>query len=175
MLPRCYRMSLFAALLPVCIAYGNPSREDDLGGVWVGWQCPANVQPDMRQCAHFMLELHQRDGRLCGAHTFATPGAANMDEGRAPSIRGDVSGGTVQAIAVSGRAPMQIRVAMHKEGKALIWQRLESPTGDYLLPLRIRLLRANRKTLFAPVFAQELHASCDMVFDTAQAAASDRR
>lgn len=161
-------LTLVALLIfaPYSHAAGN---DTDFSGAWVAWLCPSGAQRDSGQCSNFVLELFQKNDKLCGAHMFATAGAARMDEGAAPSITGDIENGAATIVAISSRAlpPVHVRVEMKKLNGALQWQRLESPPGDYLLPLSTSLTKARSKTLFAPVFAQELKAACSSVFAVA--------
>jgi hypothetical protein len=159
------RQLSFAALLllPLAPAF---AQSDDFSGAWIASICPAGLQRDSGKCSSFVLELHQKDGKLCGAHSFATAGAERIDEGAAPSITGDIANGVAHATVVSTRAGRQTRVPveMKKINGALQWQRLQTPPGDYLLPASSRLSKAKSKTLFAPVFEQELKAACSSAF-----------
>jgi hypothetical protein len=156
-------LTLLALLLPCSIAVAN---DNDFSGAWVAWLCPNDVQRESGLCSNFVLELIQKEGKLCGAHMFATAGATRVDEGAAPSVIGDISDGTAKIVAISGRAalPVRVRVEIKKLNGALQWQRLENPKGDYLLPLNARLTRSRSRTLFAPLFEQELKAACSSVF-----------
>ncbi|HEY0844166.1 MAG TPA: hypothetical protein VGE12_02295 [Noviherbaspirillum sp.] len=159
--------SLFASALPA-IAQNN-----DFSGAWVAWLCPNGVSRDSGKCSNFVLELHQKEGRLCGAHFFATAGASRVDEGAAPSITGEIADDTASVVTISSRAmpPVRVRAEMKMVNGALQWKRLENPSGDYLLPLSTRLTRSRSKTLFAPVFEHELRAACLSVFTTAEESA----
>lgn len=139
---------------------------DDFSGAWVAWLCPGDAQRDSGRCSNFVLELHQKGDQLCGAHFFSTAGAERIDEGMAPSVLGRIANDTANAVAVSTRsgAPVKVRVEMKKTGGGLQWLRLENPAGDYLLPQATRLSKSKSKTLFAPVFEQELKAACSSVF-----------
>jgi hypothetical protein len=141
----------------------------EFGGAWVAWLCPRGVERDSGKCSNFVLELHQKDGRLCGAHFFATAGAERIDEGAAPSLLGEIVDGTATVTATSGRTspPLRLRVEMKIVNGVLRWQRLENPAGDYLLPMSTRLTRSRSKTLFAPLFEQELKATCASAFTIA--------
>lgn len=160
---RPFALAAFLLLVPCASSVADNT---DFTGAWVAWLCPQGVQRESGKCSNFVLELHQKDGRLCGAHFFATAGAARIDEGAAPSLTGDVADGVASIVAVSGRAspPVRVRAEMKMANGALQWQRLESPPGDYLLPLSTRLTRSKRKTLFAPVFEHELRAACSSAF-----------
>jgi hypothetical protein len=141
----------------------------DFSGAWVAWLCPDGVQRDSGKCSNFVLELHQKDGKLCGAHFFSTAGAERIDEGAAPSVTGDIVDGTATVFAVSSRSgkPVRVRVEMKKTNAGLQWLRMENPAGDYLLPQATRLTKSKSKTLFAPVFEQELRAVCSSAFTMA--------
>lgn len=160
--PLTIAFSLLALPAPVLAA-------DDFSGAWIAWLCPSGVQRDSGKCANFVLELHQKDGRLCGAHFFSTAGAERVDEGTPPSVLGDIENDVARVIAVSTRAtpPVTVRVEMKKSNGVLQWLRLDNPSGDYLLPQTTRLSRSKSRTLFAPVFEQELKAACLSAFTTA--------
>jgi hypothetical protein len=149
----------FAACCPHTAAVGS---DGNFSGAWVAWLCPAGVRYDPAICSNFVLELYQARDKLCGAHVFATAGAVQMDEGAAPSLLGTIAGSTATVVVESGRASPPIRVrselTMVKDG--LQWRRLESPDGDYLLPVSARLSRSRHETLLHPVFAQKLRAAC---------------
>lgn len=139
---------------------------DDFSGAWVAWICPNGVQKDSGKCSNFVLELHQKDDQLCGAHFFSSPGAERVDEGMAPSVLGEISNDVATVVAMSTRIspPVKVRVEMKKVGGMLHWIRMEHPPGDYLLPKATRLSKSKAKTLFAPVFEQELKAACASAF-----------
>lgn len=62
-------------------------------GAWESYpSCPAHVTKDPGKCSYFAITLYQRGGKLCGAHTYATPDAAKTDDGDAPSITGGIAG-----------------------------------------------------------------------------------
>lgn len=163
------RLFTLAALLLLVPCASSVADNPDFSGAWVAWLCPQGVQRESGMCSNFVLELHQSGGKLCGAHFFATAGAARIDEGAAPSVTGDVADGVASIVAISGRAspPVRVRAEMKMANGALQWQRLESPPGDYLLPLSTRLTRSRKKTLFAPVFEHELRAACSSAFTMA--------
>ncbi|HYD96315.1 MAG TPA: hypothetical protein VEC01_13380 [Noviherbaspirillum sp.] len=158
--------ALFLLLLTVSLP---ASAVEDFSGAWVAWLCPSGAQRDSGRCSNFVLELHQKDGRLCGAHFFSTAGAERIDEGMAPSVLGEVADDTATVVATSTRAnpAVRVRVEMKKAKGMLHWLRLENPSGDYLLPQSTRLTRSRSKTLFAPVFEQELRAACLSAFTVA--------
>lgn len=163
------RFATFAALLLLVPFAPAIAASGDFSGAWVAWLCPSGVTRDSGKCSNFVLELHQKEGKLCGAHMFSTAGAMQMDEGAAPSIVGDIRDDTATVIAVSGRGtpPARLRAEMKLVNGMLQWQRLENPSGDYLFPMQTRMTRAKRKTLFAPVFEHELRAACLSMFTIA--------
>lgn len=156
------------SLLPLllCAPLTPAFAVDDLSGAWVAWICPNGVQRDSGKCSNFVLELHQKDDQLCGAHFFSTAGAERIDEGMAPSVLGEISNDVATVVAMSTRTnpPVKVRVEMKKAGGMLHWIRMEHPAGDYLLPKATRLSKSRSKTLFAPVFEQELKAACASAF-----------
>lgn len=158
--------TLFALLL---LSFHLPAvAESDFSGAWVAQLCPTNVEPESGKCSTLVLELLQREDRLCGSHMFATAGAAEMDEGAPPSFIGEVIGEAATAIAISGRGspPPRLRVELEMQGETLRWKMLDKPAPGQLLPRSARLKRAKGKTLFAPLFAQELKALCTLNFNT---------
>lgn len=161
------RLATLTAMLLLAPAMPAMADNDNFSGAWVAWLCPSGVTRDSGKCSNFVLELHQKDGRVCGAHFFATAGAARIDEGAAPSITGDVADDTAAIVALSGRAPVRVKAEMKIVNGMLQWQRLENPSGDYLLPMSTRLTRSKRKTLFAPLFEHELKAACSSAFTMA--------
>jgi len=163
------RFPALTALLMLAAVAPASAETSDFSGAWIAWLCPGGVPRDSGKCSNFVLELHQQEGRLCGAHFFATAGAARIDEGAAPSITGEVDGGAATITAVSGRAspPVRVRAEIRLVNGALQWQRLENPSGDYLLPMSTRLTRSKSRTLFAPVFEHELKAACSSAFTMA--------
>ena len=139
---------------------------DDFSGAWVAWICPNGVQRESGKCSNFVLELHQKGDQLCGAHFFSTAGAERIDEGMAPSVLGEIANDVATIVAMSTRTtpPVKVRVEMKKSSGMLHWIRMEHPPGDYLLPKATRMSKSKSKTLFAPVFEQELKAACASAF-----------
>lgn len=164
---------LFLSLAILALQPGAHAAEEDISGVWTASLCPPDVQRDSGKCSSFVLELHQQGGKLCGAHLFSTAGAERIDEGAAPSLTGDVTDAAARIIIVSGRSPVRVPGELKKAGNSLQWTRLENPKGDYLLPPSARLAKSKKKTMFAPMFEQELKAACSSVF--AMAAEAQRR
>lgn len=158
------RLLTLLLLLPL----GLPAWADvtDFSGTWVAWICPAGVARESGKCSNFVLELHQQGSKLCGAHFYATAGATSVDEGAAPSISGDIAADSVDAVAISSRpaTPVRVHVELTKRNGMLHWQRIESPPGDYLLPRAAKLSKSAKRTLFMPVFEQELKAACLSLF-----------
>lgn len=148
----------------------QPAQVADFSGAWQGWLCPEGMQRDSGRCSTFVLELHQKEGRLCGTHTFSTADASRVDEGGVPSVSGEIKGDTAQVTVTStfSRTPVTVRAELARTGSALQWQRLDAPRGDFLLPQKARLTRAKKKSLFAPVFEQELRAICLSAFTMAE-------
>lgn len=155
-------------LLPLFLLapLASVSAADDFSGAWVSWICPDGAQRDSGKCSNFVLELHQKDDRLCGAHFFSTAGAERIDEGMAPSVLGDIANDAATVVMISTRTnpPVKVRVEMKKSNGMLHWIRLEHPAGDFLLPKAARMSKVKSKTLFAPVFEQELKAACASAF-----------
>jgi len=112
-------------LAPLALA----ANDHEFGGAWVASLCAANVPRESGQCANFVLELHQQDHLLCGAHFFATAGAERVDEGAAPSVIGTVANGVATVDVISGRAtpPVRLRVELRRGAAALHSTRYSPP------------------------------------------------
>lgn len=156
-------------LLACLLAPLHAGAQQGYGGAWVATICPSGADRNAGQCANFVLELMEKDGKVCGSHMYATAGAARIDEGAAPSLTADIAGDAATGVAVSTLAstPVRMRIELRLDNGALRWKRLESPAGDYLLPLNARLTRSRSRTLLAPVIEQELRAACNYVFNLA--------
>jgi len=170
------RLPILFALLVVlpCVAAPGDGR---FSGAWVAWICPAGTQYDPLTCANLVLQLHQKQDRLCGAHVFATAGARQLDEGAAPSLIGNVAEGTAIVSVESGRAapPVKVQVELKNARGGLQWRRLDNPDGDYLLPLTAQLTKSKHGSLLHPVFAQKLEASCAAILNQAPEPAAPRQ
>lgn len=156
-------MRLYAALLTLLLTpYTLAASDDkDFSGAWTGWQCPAGVTSQSGKCANFVLEIFQKENQICGSHVYATAGAQQIDEGGAPSISGTVTDGVASVMVESGKAPpIQIQAELSLSGGKLRWKRLDSPEGNYLLPLSAQLTRSKHGTLLHPFFEQRLKAVC---------------
>ncbi len=138
-------------------------------GAWTASLCAKGASREAGECATFVLELMEKDGKLCGAHLFATPGAARLDEGMAPSVTADIVQATASGVAISHASGSAVRVPVELslEGTQLRWRRLEAPDGASLLPEKATLTRSGKRTLFAPLFEQKLRAACTVVFNLA--------
>ncbi|RJG07656.1 hypothetical protein D3870_18115 [Noviherbaspirillum cavernae] len=154
-------LALFA-LTAFCSSSPAADGDGDFNGAWVAAMCPAGIKTDSGKCANFVLELFQKEDKVCGSHVFATAGATQMDEGGTPSITGNVADGVATITVISGRGtpPVQVRVELKIVNNRMQWKRLDDPTGDFLLPPAAQLTRSRNKTMFAPVFAQQLQAAC---------------
>lgn len=153
--------SLVLLMLSTSSVFAN-----DFSGVWTGWQCPSGQSPQSGKCANLVLELHQRQDRVCGSHIFATAGATHIDEGNAPSITGAVGANAIASVVVESnglRNPVQANVELSLVKGALQWKRLDEPGGQYLLPQSMQLTRSKHGTLFTPTFEQQLKAVCSTV------------
>ena len=152
----------FAVLLPAASAEGN------FAGVWTAAVCPRGVAAEPGKCAQFVLELFQKQGKLCGSHIFATAGAGMVDEAvnpSAPSVNGDVTDDTASVSIASSRskAPGGVQAELKLVRGHLQWRRLDKPGRDELLPAAAQFSRSRHKTLMAPMFAQQLAAACSLV------------
>lgn len=146
-------------LLPVAHAEGTFS------GVWTASVCSRGVAAEPGKCSQFVLELFQKQNKLCGSHLFATPSASLMDEGAIPSVSGDVADATAAVSLVSNRskAPGGVQAELKLSRGMLLWKRLDKPGRDELLPVTAQFSRSRHKTLMAPVYAQQLAAACSQV------------
>lgn len=152
---------ILASLHPVSLAFAN-----DFSGVWTGWQCPPGQSPQSGRCANLVLELHQRQDRVCGSHIFATAGATHIDEGNAPSITGSIGGNGIASVVVEStglRQPVQATVELSLVKGKLQWKRLDQPGASNMLPQSMHLTRSKHGTLFTPTFEQQLKAVCSTV------------
>lgn len=160
-------------LVPLVIALLFPFSalaQESFDGAWTSSICAKGKSRKAGECSTFVLELMERDGKLCGTHMYATPGAERIDEGAAPSLTADIEGGNASGVAISNLAtPVRMKVELRLDGRALRWEREEEPGGETLLPRKARLTRSGKPTLLAPLFAQELRAACTYVFNVAAA------
>lgn len=142
-------------------------------GAWTASLCADGAARKAGACSTFVLELMEKDGKLCGVHMFATPGATQVDEGAIPSLTGEVAQAKASAVAISrlSGVPVRVPVELGLEGERLRWKRLEPPDGNSLLPEQATLTRSPKRTLFAPLFEQELRTACVTMFNLASQSA----
>lgn len=162
-------MRPFSSLLLITLFSASTAWANDFSGVWTGWQCPPGQTPQSGKCANLVLELHQRQERVCGSHIFATAGAMHIDEGNAPSIIGSVGGNGTASVVVEStglRQPVQANIELSLVKGKLQWKRLDQPGGAYLLPQSMHLTRSKHGTLFTPTFEQQLRTVCSTVVTT---------
>ncbi len=159
-------------LLPALLlaASAMAAAPADFSGVWTALVCPSGVRNDPGRCAHFVLELHQKQDRLCGSHLFATPGALPMDDGNAgaPTLSGAIADNTATVTLAANpvrhaQRAQNIRAELKLGRGTLHWHRLDKPDKNDLLPVDIRFAKSRAKTLLNPVFAQQLSAACTMI------------
>lgn len=152
----------FVFLALVSRAAPNPEQPSNLfKGGWNAWLCPAGISQDHNKCSHFIVYLYEANGKLCGAHAFATAGGNRTDDGSAPSIVGAIVGSSAEIAITSGRAdpPVTIRARITRKGVRLRWKTLDSMQGDYLLSPDVWLTRDN-SPVFSDEFALRLKAAC---------------
>lgn len=144
--------------------------QGDFSGVWTALVCPSGVRNDPARCGHFVLELFQKQDRLCGSHLVATAGAAQMEDGGGGAGGGPTLTGTVAAdkasVTVAGNrvaSPAGVPAELTLGRGTLQWHRLDKPGRNDLLPVNARLTKSRAKTLLNPVFAQQLAAACSMI------------
>jgi hypothetical protein len=153
---------LLLAMLPAAHADGN------FAGVWTAAVCPRGVANEPGKCAQFVLELYQKQNKVCGAHVFATSGASMVDEApnpSAPSVSGDIADdmATVSVASTRSKAPRGVQAELKLSHGTLLWKRVDKPGRDELIPATAQFTRSRHKTLMAPVFAQQLAAACSLV------------
>jgi hypothetical protein len=96
------------------------------------------------------ISLFEKSGRLCGVHSFATPGAGRLDEGSLPSIVGTITGPSATVTVTSGRAEPQVTrpVQLTRSREQVHWKSLtDDVSGDALLPTNVRLNRAAKSVI----------------------------
>ncbi|HJV52960.1 MAG TPA: hypothetical protein VJ652_15945 [Noviherbaspirillum sp.] len=153
--------ALFLASASVSAAPG------DFSGVWTALVCPSGIKNDPGQCTHFILELYQRQDKLCGSHLFATPGSIQMDErtGAGPTLTGTIADDTATVTVADQRArsAQSVRAELKLARGGLQWHRVDKPGKNDVLPVNVRFAKSRAKTLLNPVFAQQLSAACTML------------
>ncbi|HEV2611854.1 MAG TPA: hypothetical protein VGU61_16425 [Noviherbaspirillum sp.] len=141
----------------------HAADENDFNGAWIAWICPSGASRDLGKCANFVIELIQKDNKLCGTHVFATPGASQMDEGDAASLTGEIAGNTASVVVLSSRVSPPLRVSGElklTKSNRLQWRRLENPSGDHLLPESAAFTKSRSKTLRTAAFERDLQLAC---------------
>jgi len=126
-----------------------PAVAAEFTGVFIVDICP-NGKND--PCGSASLTLIQDGTRICGDHTFLTPGAGRMNEGFAGSVRGTVVGQTAVLVITSGRNNGIFFGKAVLVGGNLHWQTLEeilegSPPDDALVLSKGVLKRASKTAL----------------------------
>lgn len=159
---RAFRLLGLAAFMPIVAA------ASDFSGVWTAPVCPPGIKYAPGKCSQFVLELFQKQDRVCGSHVFATASASMVDEGGSnPSISGNISSDTASVNLLSSRGKAQVPVSaeltLAASANSLQWKRTDKPGRDDLLPPAATFTRSRHKTLFNPVFAQQLSAACSLV------------
>ena len=146
---------------------GQPPGQHAFAGAWTAWMCPAGVAHIPEKCANFAIFLYQKEGQLCGAHTFATANATRLDEGEAPSIIGKLEGLEADVTAQSSRSdpPARMRVQMSLSKNRLLWKMVgmepsQGGTGEYLIPEDVWLSRTFER-VFSKDFAVDLKTACE--------------
>ncbi|WP_334188996.1 hypothetical protein [Noviherbaspirillum sp.] len=158
---------LVAACAPLSSLFGTPAAhaadESDFSGAWVAWICPSGAGRDSGKCSNFVIELIQKDSKLCGTHVFATPGASQMDEGDAASLTGDITGDAASVVVLSGRVSPPLKVSGElklTKNSRLQWRRQGNPSGDHLLPESATFTKSRSKTLRTATFERDLQLAC---------------
>jgi hypothetical protein len=151
---RCTVLASAIGLIASSLAADPPPQSFE--GTWEAYpSCPAGAPKNSDRCSYFAIALYERGGKLCGVHSFATPGGARMDDGDAPSIIGSMSGPIAEIQVTSGRADpaVTIHAQITRSGSRLHWQSLEAKDGDYLIAHDVWMTRTSR-----PMFSDALNA-----------------
>lgn len=138
-----FALALVSAQLPAAAA--------DFTGEFTVSICPDGKS---KPCGGASLTLIQNGARICGDHSFATPGAGRINEGFPGSVRGTVIDQTAVLVITSGRNNAIVFGKALMVGRNLQWQTLEeifegSPSGDALIFAKGILERAST-TLLPP-------------------------
>ena len=124
----------FAVLLILCLSsIGICADEVNFAGMWV-----IDIRPESQrnaECGHAYFTLLQKGDRLCGDHTFATPGCGRLNEGNPGSVKGIIVGSTAVLVVTSGRNGAIVMGKATRRGNTLHWTTLEDikpgePEGD---------------------------------------------
>lgn len=155
---------LLPALFLSSVAVAVPAQSD-FSGVWTAVVCPTGTKHDAATCAHFVLELFQKQDKLCGSHLFATPSAVQVDDaaGGSPTLTGTIADHTATVTVNRARPADGVQAELKLERGTLQWHRLDKPAKNDLLPVNVRFTKSRAKTLLNPVFAQQLSAACSMI------------
>jgi hypothetical protein len=113
-----------------------------------------------KPCSNASFTLIQKGSRICGDHSFGSPGEGRINEGFPGSVRGTVVGRTAILVVTSGRNGGIVLGKAVLVGPNLQWQTLEeisegTPPGDTLI-----LDKGILKRIGATVFPSELVYKC---------------
>jgi hypothetical protein len=161
---------LFVGLLMGVPGAGNAAALDKparpapeaFQGEWEGWRCPKGISSDVDRCSVFALVLYERNGHLCGLHSFALPRARRTDDGSAPSVAGTASGKIANVKITSGRADPEVTLnaRITRDGQRLHFQLLTFEAGDWFLPRNIWLARAPGAHVLSDEATGDAEAAC---------------
>ena len=145
-------------------ALDKPARpaSEAFQGEWEGWRCPKGISSNVDQCSVFALVLFERDGYLCGLHSFALPRARRTDDGIAPSVAGTISGKIAHVKITSGRADPEVTLdaRITRDGQRLHFQLLTFAAGDWFLPRNVWLARATGAHVLSDEATSDAEAAC---------------
>jgi hypothetical protein len=83
------QLLILVSCLLMC-SYALADNELNYSGSWTGWVCPPGVRNDPSKCANLMVELFQKEDKLCGTHVVVTAGATQFDQGKDASLTGNI-------------------------------------------------------------------------------------
>lgn len=138
----------FAVLLILWLSSaGMCTDEVNFAGTWV-----IDMRPESQrnaECGFAIFTLLQKGDRLCGDHTFLTPGCGRLNEGYPGSVRGIVVGSTAVLVVTSGRNDAIVLGKATRKGNTLHWTILEDikpgePEGDSPLILGTGTLKLDK-------------------------------
>lgn len=101
------------------------------------------------ECGNAYFVLVQKGNRLCGDHSFATPGCGRLNEGYPGSVKGIVVGSTAVLVVTSGRNGAIVMGKATRKSNTLHWITLEEikseePLGDSPLILGKGILKLDK-------------------------------
>jgi hypothetical protein len=104
----------------------------------------------------------QKGKRICGDHSFCTPGCGRCNEGDPGSVKGKLVGSTAILVVTSGRNGAIVKGKATRKGNTINWVTLEDikpgePEGDSPLILDKGTLKLDKSQ---PI-SEELIKACE--------------